>query len=194
MLPLTIATEDELSEAIALRIVLDFPALEVGLCVRQGGNGYLRSRMRNFREMALRGPVLVITDLDTSMCPVALRNAWLRPLPHPPGLLLRVAVREIESWLLADHNAVVTLLGKKVERRLPDDSDRIPDPKDFILELARLAPRDFRFDLRAEAGAIARQGLGYNHRLCGLVGSSWCPARAAKRSPSADTDPRNRDE
>ncbi len=184
MLPLTIATEDELSEAIALRIVLDFPALEVGLCLRQGGNGYLRFRMGKFHEMAHRGPVLVITDLDTNICPVALRKTWLRRLPQPPGLLLRVAVREIEAWLLADHDAVVTLLGKQAERRLPEDPDRTPDPKNLLLDLAKRAPGDVRLDLLAEAGAIARQGLGYNHRLCDLVRSSWRPERAAERSPS----------
>jgi hypothetical protein len=184
MLPLTVATEDELSEAVALRILLDFPALEVGLCLRQGGNGYLRSRMRNFCEMAHRGPVLVITDLDTNICPIVLRKSWLGRLSQPPAFLLRVAVREIEAWLLADHDAVVTLIGKRAERRLPDDPDRVTDPKDLLLELARLAPRDVRLDLRAAEGAIARQGLGYNHRLSDLVSSSWRPERAAQRSPS----------
>ena len=140
--------------------------------------------MRNFCEMAHRGPVLVITDLDTNTCPSALRKIWLQRLPHPPGLLLRVAVREIEAWLLADHDAVVALLGKQAERRLPDDPDKIPEPKDLLLELARRAPLDVRLDLRAEAGAIARQGLGYNHRLRDLVSSLWRPDRAAERSPS----------
>jgi hypothetical protein len=39
MLPITVATEDELSEAIALRVLADFPTLVVGTCLRRGGNG-----------------------------------------------------------------------------------------------------------------------------------------------------------
>ena len=79
---------------------------------------------------------------------------------------------------------MVALLGKQAERRLPDDPDKIPEPKDLLLELARRAPLDVRLDLRAEAGAIAGQGLGYNHRLRDLVSSLGRPDRAAERSPS----------
>jgi hypothetical protein len=184
MLPLTVATEDELSEAVAQRLLLDFPSLEVGLWLRRGGNGYLRSRIRKFCEMARHSPVLVITDLDTNTCPAALCRTWLGNLSHPPGLLLRVAVREIEAWLLADHDAMVALIGKHANGRLPDNPDYLHDPMDRILELEKRAPRAVRLDLRAEAGALARQGLGYNHRLCALVRSSWRPERAAERSPS----------
>jgi hypothetical protein len=40
-----------------------------------------------------------------------------------------VAVREIEAWLLADHEAVIELFGRKVARRLPPYPDEIDDPK-----------------------------------------------------------------
>jgi hypothetical protein len=185
MAPITLATEDELSEAIVLRILAAFSAITIGACLRRGGNGYLRSRIRNLCEMARRqGPVLVVTDLDTSVCPAKLREDWLGRTPQPPGLLLRVAVREVESWLLADHDAVATLLRRSARQRLPDIPDRLPDPKDFLLNLARHAPKDVRLDLRAETGAMARQGLGYNARLCHLVRTEWQPDRAAERSPS----------
>jgi hypothetical protein len=185
MAPLTLATEDELSEAVTLRILAAFPSITIGACVRRGGNGYLRSRIRNFCEMARRqGPVLVVTDLDTNVCPAALREDWLRRETQPPGLLLRVAEREIESWPLADHDAVATLLGKPWQRRLPDNPDGLLDPKGFLLHLAKYSPKEVRRDLCAEKGAIAIQGLGYNTRLCHLVGTEWQPDRAAGRSPS----------
>ena len=184
MLPLTLATEDELSEAIALRILADFPTILIGSSLRQGGNGYLRSRMRSFCEIAHHSPVLIVTDLDTYVCPSTLCADWLRRLPRPPALLMRVAVREIESWLLADHVAMFALLGKAVGRRLPDQPDMLTDPKNFLLDLAKNAPKSVRAALRAEPGAIARQGLGYNRQLCEIVRSFWRPERAAKRSPS----------
>jgi hypothetical protein len=118
MLPITLATEDELSEAVALRMLADFPAIIIGTSLRQGGNGYLRSRMRSFCEIAHHSPVLIVTDLDKHVCPATLCSDWLRRLPNPSTLLLRVAVREIESWLIADHAAIVALFGKSTEPRL----------------------------------------------------------------------------
>jgi hypothetical protein len=184
MLPLTVATEDELSEAIALRLLKDFPGILIGSSIRRGGNGYLRSRIRNFCDIARTSPVLLLTDLDTHPCPPGLIQDWVRRHPVPRTMLLRVAVREVESWLLADHEAVVKLIGKAAIRRLPDQPDTLLHPKDFLLDLVRYAPRNVRLDLRAEAGAIARQGLGYNARLSNLVREEWQPARAAVRSPS----------
>ncbi len=181
---LTLATEDRLSEAVALRLLDDYPAITIGRCIRRNGNGYLRQRLPAFSEMARHAPVLVLTDLDTNLCPAMLRQNWMRGIPHPRGLLLRVAEREIESWLLADHEAIVALIGKSVLRRLPDRPDKLPDPKAFLLTLAAKAARDVRRDLLPEPGAIASKGLGYNERLCDLVRTSWCPGRAAQRSPS----------
>jgi hypothetical protein len=123
MLSLTLATEDQLSEAIALRLVADFPALRIAKRLRRNGNGYLRSRISAFSEIARHGSVLVLTDLDTTICPAILRKDWLNQRPCPTGLLLRVAEREIESWLLADHDAVAALLGPSVRWRLPDRPD-----------------------------------------------------------------------
>jgi hypothetical protein len=147
MLPLTLATEDELSEAIALRILADFPSIVIGTSLRRGGKGYLRSRIRNFCEIARTSPVLVVTDLDSHSCPAALLSDWLRRLAVPPSLLVRVAVREIESWPLADHDAIIALLGKSALRHLPERPDSLPDPKTLLLDLARHAPKSVRLAL-----------------------------------------------
>jgi hypothetical protein len=162
----------------------DFPALRVDKCIRRNGNGYLRSRIRAFAEIARHRPVLVSTDLDTTICPAALRQEWLNQRECPPGLLLRVAQREIESWLLADHEAITALLGPSVRRRLPHLPDTLPDPKAFLLELARRALRDVRQDLLPEPGSFASKDLGYNSRLCEVVRTYWQPQRAAALSPS----------
>jgi hypothetical protein len=88
MLPLTVATEDELSEVIALRVLADLPGVIIGSSICRGGNGYLRKRIRNFCEMAQYGPVLFLTDLDTHPCPPGLIEDWVRQrplLPRCPG-------------------------------------------------------------------------------------------------------------
>jgi hypothetical protein len=126
--------------------------------------------------------VLLLTDLDRAACPVGLVESWLGRHECPENLVFRVAVREIEAWLLADHDALRRLLGKTA--RLPPDPDTLPDPKRALLELAKRAPRDVREDLVAVRGAVAAQGLGYNARLCALVEHHWSPERAAERSAS----------
>lgn len=54
MTPIAIATEDELSEAVALRLVAELPE---PCCVthrlRKNGFGYLRSKMDSWRQMAM---------------------------------------------------------------------------------------------------------------------------------------------
>jgi hypothetical protein len=83
--------------------------LDVGLLLRKGGNGYLRSRIPSFCQLARYEPILLITDLDNWTCPAELRTRWLGGLTQPSTMLIRVAVREVEAWLLADHEAMEAL-------------------------------------------------------------------------------------
>ena len=181
---LVVATEDELSEAVALRLAAEVqPALTVTQTLRRQGFGYLRSKMTSWRQLAQQQPVFLLTDLDRLACPATLLTQWLGALTPPPNLLMRVAVREVESWLLADHLAMQQLLGEK--GKLPPAPDSLDDPKQTLLTLAKkYAPRDVRLDLVQSTGAMACQGIGYNARLVDWVRTVWQPAQAATRSPS----------
>lgn len=178
-----LATEDELSEAVGQRL-LDEPPIKVASLSmhRRQGQGYLRSRMHSWLQMAGHQNVLLVTDLDRLSCASALLDDWLGDRDPPAGLVFRVAVRTIESWILADHEGLRRLLGKKGV--LPPRPDELARPKQYLLKLAKLAPGEIRRDLVKQKGAAASQGLGYNARLCEWVRSSWSPARAAQRSPS----------
>lgn len=169
---------------MGLRLIAESPF--AGLHVhpqRKNGFGYLRRRMDGWCEMASWQVVLIITDLDTLSCPVKLLTDWAGiRMKLPERLLLRVAVREIESWALADHEAMRKLIGKR--GKLPLEPDLLPDPKQYLLRLAEQAPRNVRDDLVKKKGAVASQGVGYNARLTAWVKEAWSPARAAERSPS----------
>ncbi len=179
---IVLATEDALSEAVALRLVSE-AGLIVSQCLRRDGSGYLRQRVQSFLEMARRGPVVVFADLDRSRCPATLIADWLGPRPMHPKLLIRIAVREIESWVLADSEAIARLLRQAV-RVVPRAPDELADPKRTLLRLAARAPRRIRDDLVAARGAIASQGLNYNSVISSFVATDWDPVRAAVRSPS----------
>ncbi len=193
MKSVALATEDELSEAVGLRLLEEAPhRLHVSLLFRKGGSGYLRSNVSKWCALAKLQPLLLLTDLDRSRCPSALIQDWLGEYSQPEDLVLRIAVREVEAWLLADHEAMRRLLGKK--GKFPVDPDALPDPKQRLLELAKHAKRDVRQDLVAEKGAIAAQGIAYNSRLCEFVKQDWDPRRASIRSESLRRAQRRIDE
>jgi hypothetical protein len=193
MKSVALATEDELSEAVGLRLLEEaLHRLHVGLLFRKGGSGYLRSNVSKWCALAKLQPLLLLTDLDRSRCPSALIPDWLGEYSQPKDLVLRIAVREVEAWLLADHEAMRRLLGNK--GKFPVDPDALPDPKQRLLELAKHAKRDVRQDLVAEKGAIAAQGIAYNSRLCEFVKQDWDPRRASIRSESLRRAQRRIDE
>jgi hypothetical protein len=183
MTEVALATEDELSETVGRRLLVDArPQLGAGLLLRKGGFGYLRSGMAKWCALARAQPVFLLADLDHEPCASSLIRNWLRELPRPEDLLLRVAVREIEAWLLADHEGMQRLLGRKGTPSV--DPDLLQDPKQHLLQLARSAKRDVRRDLVAERGTVAAQGIAYNARLCDFVSNDWDPERASSRSAS----------
>lgn len=183
MIPIALATEDVLSEAIGLRLIAEIPiAHSPPMRLRRGGSGYLRSKMDSWRQMAQHQLMVVLTDLDRANCLIEFRNQWLGPRLVPENLLFRIAVREVEAWILADHVAMRALVGTKGV--LPTEPDLILDPKQHLLQLAKRAPRDVRDDLIRAEGANVIQGLGYNSRLAAWIDTRWNPERASRLSPS----------
>ncbi|SCX72270.1 protein of unknown function [Pseudomonas sp. NFACC32-1] len=176
-----LATEDELSEKVGIRLAAE-AGLEVGQCLRRNGFGYLKSRVENFCRMAKQAPVLLITDLDKKKCPTDLISEWLGNSPPHDNFLFRVAVREVESWLLADQIAIQKLFGLK--NSITSRPDELFDPKRTLLSLAKNAPKKVREELVAQRGAVASQGVGYNALLGNWVTETWQPERAAEHSPS----------
>jgi hypothetical protein len=179
-----LATEDSLSEAVGRRLVAEVGSrIEIGLTFRKNGFGYLKANIDKFCSVAQRSPLFLITDLDKEKCATLLISKWLGNRSLPKNLVFRVAVREIESWLLADHVGMKKLLGAGANK-LPVNPDQLLDPKQSLLKFASKAPRAVQNDLLVEPGVIASQGLGYNQRMGEFVRSTWDPNRAASCSDS----------
>jgi hypothetical protein len=181
---IALATEDELSEAVGGRLIAELgEGFSTSIPFRGGGNGYLKIRMEKFVNYARHYPLLLITDLDSVDCAGALVTQWLGKVICPRKLLFRVAVREVEAWLLADHEGMKSLFGGEVYG-FPEDPDALPDPKHHLLRLAQGARRDVRSAILPARNSGARIGLGYNAVLSAFVRANWSPARAARRSDS----------
>lgn len=126
-------------------------------------------------------PVLCIADTDRK-CAVELLAAWL-PRPHHERLLLRLAVTEAESWLIADREGFADAFQVPLNK-LPQNPDEVDDPKRTVLTLARRSKQRLIRDEVVSAGDPSKQGTGYNTHLRNFVLDRWSAHRAAQISPS----------
>lgn len=126
-------------------------------------------------------PVLCVADTD-GQCVVQWLRAWL-PSHANERLLLRLAVTEAESWLLADRTAFAEHFAVPLNK-LPQHPDEEPDPKGLILTLVkRSKTRLFREEMVA-ADDPSKKGSGYNIHLAHFVRHQWQAHRASAHSPS----------
>lgn len=172
--PLNIAFEDPLSEALLDSILAQSGRLFcVGGRYSRGGYGYLKSRIRAFNSASRVTPFLVLTDLDNNECAPRLKTDWLAGRREHPNLLFRVAVREVEAWVMADREAFSNFLGIRVSR-LPQDLDSVTDPKRLLLALTRQSRRrQLREAILPPSSSSRTQGPDYNARLIEFVWSHW---------------------
>ena len=184
-IPINLAVEDPLSESVLRRLLTDSgKEYAIGTAYSRGGFGYLRRTIRGFNNAARSTPFLVLTDLDEGLCAPELLESWLGA-PRHPNLLFRVAIREVEAWLVGDRVGLLRFLGLSRHTQLPQDPDAIEDPKRFIIDLARRSPRrDLKSDIVPAANSTARVGRNYNGRLSDFVKSHWSPSRASATSES----------
>lgn len=179
------AVEDLLSETVLRRVVAAVrPELTIWQVVRKNGSGYLRARARDFNQTAHSVPVFMLADQDrVEVCPAELIETWLGA-PPAPKLLFRVAVMEIESWVMADRGAFAGFLSVR-EGSIPENPDAVLRPKELIVSLAKKSRRrDIREDLVPSRGSTAAVGPAYNARLGEFVATAWDPTRAADGSAS----------
>jgi hypothetical protein len=179
-----LAVEDELSEAVGIRIIRETLGADMAVQVlRKSGFGYLRSKLRNFSNMSKHYAVLMITDLDRELCAPSLKAKWFAGVEQPEKFVFRVAVREVESWLLADAPQLAGFLGVQ-EAVIPRDPDSVDDPKASLIQIARKAKRELREDIVPDRSTKAKQGLGYNRALCPFVVRNWNVRYAVTNSES----------
>lgn len=183
-IPIHIAVEDFLSEMV-LRIMLEQSGrhFAVGVCLGLTGFGYLKKNIAGFNKAAKGTPFLLLADLDQAECPPILINEWLTVLKHN-NLIFRVAVREVESWLLAHRKAFAGFLGIR-ESLVPSRPDELEDPKRVLIELtAGSRKRSLREAIIPARGSTAKIGPDYNGALISFVQNRWNVQKAAERSPS----------
>ncbi len=153
-----------------------------------GGLG-LRRRMRDFNQIALyQNPVLVLADLDSlEDCAVNRVTALTGRISLSPNLLVRIAVLEVEAWILADRSSIANWLGIATTK-VPQSVETLIDPKRALVELAgRSRSRGLRESIAPQSvRGSSRTGPRYNGALGEFVIQHWNPEVARRNSPSLD--------
>lgn len=176
--------EDALSVALGERLVgaglpgwvMPLPAISTG-----GVTKLVKALPRYMEQSRHVQPVLCVADTDGS-CAVTLLGKWL---PHgtPERFMLRLAVNEAESWILADRSALADYFEIPGER-IPPRPDELADAKRALLQLARRSRRRLIRQEVVSAQEASKPGPGYNQHLRDFVATHWDARRAAANSPS----------
>jgi hypothetical protein len=184
MSSILIVGEDELCCVLGTRLVeACLPTWKLAMApLNKKGVTRLASEIPRYVNYSLNlHPVLCIADTD-GKCPASLTAAW-QAKGTSENFLLRLAVREAESWVLADADALAQALAIPT-RIVPRDPDDLADAKSTLVGLARRSSkRSVRQDFVSDFDQT-KPGSGYVQALCNVVKANWRASIASERSPS----------
>lgn len=185
MVVISAAVEGSVDEAVVQRLILEAGG-NPGPVYGKNGKTSLRNKINGYNNAARHQPWIVLVDLNhDANCAPDLCRDWLPA--QSQKLCFRVAVREVEAWLLADREHVAKFLSVPVSR-IPVNPELEPDPKQLMVNLAAGSRRrDIRLDMVPRPGSGRAVGPAYPSRLIEFVNVSktpWRPKVAVARSDS----------
>ncbi len=192
MIPVNLVIEDDLSAEI-IKVVLErfknrfwvsqvYPDLKREKA--SAGYSYIKKKITGFNRAARVTPYIVLVDLDQNECAPTLIKEWL-PRGLHPNLIFRVAVREVETWVMADRSGFSRFVGIQ-SKDIPQNVDQeIRNPKEFLINLARRSnKKEIKYNILPKHGSSAKVGTGYNDTLIHFLHHHWRVEEAIKYSDS----------
>lgn len=178
------AVEGIVDEAV-VRKLITYVQAQIRDVFGKKGKPYLRNKIAGYNNAARHMPWIVLVDLDNDFdCAPLLRHTWLPEPAH--HLCFRVAVREIEAWLLADRERIAQFLSVALSR-VPFHPEQLDDPKTTIINLARVSRRrDIREDMVPRPESGRQVGPAYSSRLIEFVSGYWRPDIALEQTSSLE--------
>jgi len=170
-------------DEMAGRKIIEFCDYRLGIVYGRQGFGYIKAKISGFSVRAQYGnPILALVDfMDTGLsCPPAIAD-WV--LQSNTQLILRAVVNEMESWLLADREAIAEYFGVSVVH-VPQQPEQLDDPKQALVNVARHSRRKTIRDIIPPQGMSGVVGMGYTDVMSNFIQNHWNVARAAKNAPS----------
>lgn len=184
-IPTILVVEDILSEMVLRKMLASFPKkFSVRNCLGKEGFGFIQKNMPAFNKAASTIGIVVLTDLDNNLCPRLILNRWLPQVERHPQLLFRVAIYEVEAWLLSHRDALARYFRIALDL-IPENSESVQDPKALIIELADQSPRkEIREAIVPGPGRRRKVGPDYNGCLLYFVHHYWEVEKARPHSRS----------
>jgi hypothetical protein len=176
------AVEGIVDEAVVRKLILQAGGCP-GTIYGKRGKTHLRQQIQGYNNAARHSPWIVLIDLDRDAeCAPPLCDQWV---PDPARhLCFRVAVREIEAWLMADAETLALFLSV-ARSRLAADPERLLDPKTEMVNLSRYSRRrEIREDMVPRERSGRQVGPAYAARLMEYVETQWRPRVAAHGAES----------
>lgn len=180
--------EGLVDEAVVRHLILEVGGRPHAVYGRNGKE-HLRRQVQGYNHAARRQPWVVLVDLNAEAeCAPPLVEDWVPdPAPH---LCFRVAVREVEAWLLADAERMARFLSVP-PARVPREPESLADPKRSLVDLARASRRrDIREDMVPRPASGRPIGPAYTSRLIEFARdpeAGWRPGVAAPPGRTAWT-------
>ena len=182
LIPLNLVFEDQISEFVMVKLAEETNKYFITNSYSEGGFGYIKKNIGGFNEASRGCPFFILTDLDTGNCAPTLKEDWLPGSEHP-NLIFRIAVHEVEAWLLADIEGFSKFTGISIVN-FREDIEEIEDPKAELIRLVkRCRIRKIKEDILPK-NEFAAVGPNYNGRLGEFVVKYWNISRAIEHSDS----------
>ena len=176
------AVEGPTDEAV-LRRVVEHLGATLGPVYGKTGKAALLRQLRSYNQAAQFQPWIVLIDLDRDAeCAPPARSQWL---PTPASYMcFRIAVREVEGWLLADRETLADFLGVALSH-IPPNPENLDDPKVTLVNLARRSRRrDIRVDMVPRLESGRSEGPAYTSRVIEYAQGAWRPEVALLHADS----------
>ena len=180
MVAITIVVEGRTDEPVARKLVNE-SGLAVAEVYVQGGKGQLDARLARYTDAAVYSPWFILRDLDQD---AACAPVWLRGRGQARWRCLRLAVRQVEAWLLADRSRFADFFSLQLSQ-VPLEPEALTDAKRTVVDLAkRSRSARVRRGLVPPEGSRVRVGPTYEAMLIEYVANHWRPRVAARNSDS----------
>jgi hypothetical protein len=180
---LHLVVEGDVDEAVGRRIARTAGWREVVIHGKKGKD-WITQNLPRYAQAARYGAWGVLRDLDDDAeCAPAL----IASLDSGGGsLCLRVAVRTVDAWLLADREGIGALL-RVPASAVPRNVERLQDPKREIVSLARRSSSmAIRRAFVPRPGASTKVGPAYVSYLTEFAQTKWSVESASETCASLD--------
>ena len=186
MTSIHVVSEDSLSECVATKIVKLYLKNHIPYPIHTGGGkSKILRRILQYNKSAKHLHFFIIIDLDREQCLAHFIKNCFKNQPLKKGMIFRVAVREIESWILADINGFYNYFTIP-KQKLSSNPDKLNKPKQHLVNIIDqyCKKRTYKENIIPYKNSNAIVGPGYNSEMIKFIHNSWNVERARKNSES----------